>query len=191
MMFVFQLQEINTNDDIKVEFNDDKNQLIWFLQPQEAQFYLAAETLKRKPHTFVRTKLPFKPRRTSRVTRPKWPQIYEFHEYLSRLRASEVGVEGKSPWWQFSCYLICETIITRHKRTQAKWLHCVRRLESSSRTQLNVQEDWVEALSREKIRFLVGRNGRQSIKPGTWNIPEHSGTANNYDNYGGLFKVIP
>ena len=22
-----------------------------------------------------------------------------------------------------------------------------------------------------------------SIKPGTWNIPEHSGTSNNYDNY--------
>ena len=25
-------------------------------------------------------------------------------------------------------------------------------------------------------------NGR-SIKPGTWNIPEHPGTSNNYDNY--------
>ena len=24
---------------------------------------------------------------------------------------------------------------------------------------------------------------RASIKPGTWNIPEHPGTSNNYDNY--------
>jgi len=87
-------KEINTNDDKRVEFNDDKNQLIWFLQPQEAQFYLAAETLKHKPQTFVRTKLPFKPRRTSTVARRKWPEIYEIQEYLSRLRASEVGVEG-------------------------------------------------------------------------------------------------
>jgi len=87
-------KEINTNDDKKVEFNDDKNQLIWFLQPQEAQFYLAAGTLKHKPQTFVRTKLPFKPRRTSRVTRANWPQIYEIQEYLSRLRAFGVGMEG-------------------------------------------------------------------------------------------------
>ena len=94
MMFVFHLKEININDHKKVEFNDDKNQLIWFLQPQEAQRYLAAETLKHKPQTFARTKLPFKPRRTSR---PTWPQIYVIQEYLRRLRPSEVGVEGESP----------------------------------------------------------------------------------------------
>lgn len=93
-MIFFQLKEINTSDDKKVEFNDDKNQLIWFLQPQEAQFYLAAETLKHKPQMFVRTKLPFKPRKTSRMAR-KWPDIHEIQEYLSRLRASEVGVEGE------------------------------------------------------------------------------------------------
>ena len=97
MIFIFQLQEINTNDDKKVEFEDDKNQLIWFLQPQEAQFYLAAETLRHKPQKIVRTKLPFKPRRTSRMTRPNWPQIYEIQEYLSRLRAPGVrGMEGRS-----------------------------------------------------------------------------------------------
>ncbi|XP_078346786.1 putative cysteine desulfurase isoform X2 [Oculina patagonica] len=86
-------KEINTSDDKKVEFKDDKNQLIWFLQPQEAQFYLAAETLKHKPQIFVRTKLPFRPRKTSRMVR-KWPEIREIQEYLSKLKASEVGVEG-------------------------------------------------------------------------------------------------
>ena len=92
---VFLLQEINTQDDERVEFKDDKNQLIWFLQPQEAQFYLAAETLKHKPSIFVRTKLPFKPRISSKATR-KWPEIQEIQEYLRKMRASEVGVEGEA-----------------------------------------------------------------------------------------------
>ena len=32
------------------------------------------------------------------------------------------------------------------------------------------------------IRKMVDPQGA-SIKPGTWNIPEHPGTSNNYDNY--------
>ena len=45
----------------------------------------------------------------------------------------------------------------------------------------------------ERYKIPVGRGGGPSIKPGTWNIPEHSGTfrnipehpgtSNNYDNY--------
>ncbi|XP_066027051.1 probable cysteine desulfurase isoform X1 [Pocillopora verrucosa] len=85
-------KEINTLDDERVEFKDDKNQLIWFLQPQEAQFYLAAETLKHKPNTFVRTRLPFKPRKSSRAAR-RWPEIKEIQEYLKKLKELEVGEE--------------------------------------------------------------------------------------------------
>ena len=60
-------QEINTLDDELVEFSDDKNLLVWFLQPQEAQIYLAADSLKYKP--FRRTSIPFKPNRRSRRVR--------------------------------------------------------------------------------------------------------------------------
>ena len=88
----FQLQEINTLDDKKVEFFDDKNKLIWFLQPQEAQFYLVAETLRHKPKaSLVRTKLPFKPRTMSRMNlNRKWPELHEIQEYLRRLKAAEL-----------------------------------------------------------------------------------------------------
>lgn len=56
------LQEISTAEDEVVEFTDDRNQLVWFLQPNEAQFYLAAETLKFKPKvTFGKAKIPFTP----------------------------------------------------------------------------------------------------------------------------------
>ena len=81
-----------------IEFLDDKNQLIWFLQPQEAQFYLAAETLKHKPKVSLsRTKLPFRPRTMSRMnSKRKWPEIHEIQEYLHRLKALEqAGVEGE------------------------------------------------------------------------------------------------
>ena len=46
-----------------VEFADDKNKLVWFLQPNEAQFYLAVETLKYKPKPFGKSRSPFNPRR--------------------------------------------------------------------------------------------------------------------------------
>ena len=55
-------QEISTAEEEVIEFTDDRNQLVWFLQPNEAQFYLAAETLKYKPKPFGRTKPPFTPR---------------------------------------------------------------------------------------------------------------------------------
>jgi len=85
-------EEINTLDDKKVEFFDDKNKLIWFLQPQEAQFYLVAETLRHKPKaSLVRTKLPFKPRTMSRMNlNRKWPELHEIQEYLRRLKAAEL-----------------------------------------------------------------------------------------------------
>lgn len=51
--------------------------------------------MRHKPKTFLRTKLPFRPRQNSRVAR-KWPEIHEIQEYLSRLRAYEVGVEGEA-----------------------------------------------------------------------------------------------
>ena len=59
--FMF-LQEISTVEEEVIEFTDDRNQLVWFLQPNEAQFYLAAETLKYKPKPFGRTKSPFTPK---------------------------------------------------------------------------------------------------------------------------------
>ena len=49
-------------EDEVVEFTDDKNQLVWFLQPNEAQFFLAAETLKFKPKPFGKAKTPFTPK---------------------------------------------------------------------------------------------------------------------------------
>lgn len=54
---------------------------------------MAAETLKHKPNTFVRTRLPFKPRKSSRATR-RWPEIKEIQEYLKKLKELEVGEEG-------------------------------------------------------------------------------------------------
>ena len=32
-------------------------------------------------------------------------------------------------------------------------------------------------------RFTLMKSFWSLIKPGTWNIPEHPGTSNNYDNY--------
>lgn len=55
-------QEISTAEEEVIEFTDDRNQLVWFLQPNEAQFYLAAETLKFKPKPFGRAKPLFTPR---------------------------------------------------------------------------------------------------------------------------------
>jgi len=55
-------QEISTTEEEVIEFADDRNQLVWFLQPNEAQFYLAAETLKYKPRPFGRAKSPFTPK---------------------------------------------------------------------------------------------------------------------------------
>ena len=55
-------QEISTIEEEVIEFTDDRNQLVWFLQPNEAQFYLAAETLKYKPKPFGRAKSPFAPK---------------------------------------------------------------------------------------------------------------------------------
>lgn len=55
-------KEISTIEEEVIEFTDDRNQLVWFLQPNEAQFYLAAETLKYKPKPFGRTKSPFAPK---------------------------------------------------------------------------------------------------------------------------------
>ncbi|XP_078347514.1 putative cysteine desulfurase isoform X1 [Oculina patagonica] len=55
-------KEISTAEEEVIEFTDDRNQLVWFLQPNEAQFYLAAETLKYKPKPFGRAKPPFNPR---------------------------------------------------------------------------------------------------------------------------------
>ncbi|CAH3136888.1 unnamed protein product [Porites lobata] len=76
-------KEINTLDDMKVEFSDDKNQLIWFLQPQEAQFYLAAESLRHKPSApLTRSKLPFRPpsSRKSHLQR-RWTELQEIQGY--------------------------------------------------------------------------------------------------------------
>jgi len=55
-------KEISTIKEEVIEFTDDRNQLVWFLQPNEAQFYLAAETLKYKPKPFGRNKSPFTPK---------------------------------------------------------------------------------------------------------------------------------
>jgi len=55
-------KEISTVEEEVIEFTDDRNQLVWFLQPNEAQFYLAAETLKYKPKPFGRAKSPFTPK---------------------------------------------------------------------------------------------------------------------------------
>ena len=78
---------------MKVEFSDDKNKLVWFLQPQEAQFYLAAESLKYKPKvSLTRTKLPFRPRTSSRTNLKRtWPEPNEIQEYLSRLKSTDLA----------------------------------------------------------------------------------------------------
>ena len=61
-IYFMSTQEISTAEEEVIEFTDDRNQLVWFLQPNEAQFYLAAETLKHKPKPFVRAKSPFTPK---------------------------------------------------------------------------------------------------------------------------------
>lgn len=85
-------KEINTWHDETVEFLDDKNQLIWFLQPNEAQFYLAAETLVHKPKApLVRTKLPFRPQTPSRMNRGrKWPDLHQIQAYLRRTKEAKI-----------------------------------------------------------------------------------------------------
>lgn len=85
-------KEINTWHDETVEFLDDKNQLIWFLQPNEAQFYLAAETLVHKPKApLVRTKLPFRPQTPSRMNRRrKWPDLNQIQAYLRRKKEAKI-----------------------------------------------------------------------------------------------------
>lgn len=78
--------------DQKVEFLDDKNQLIWFLQPNEAQFFLAAEILVHKPRApLIRTKLPFKPVTPSRMNRKRWPDIHQIQAYLRRTKEEEIN----------------------------------------------------------------------------------------------------
>lgn len=91
------MQEINTLQDQKVEFVDDKNQLIWFLQPNEAQFFLAAEILLHKPRApLIRTKLPFKPVTPSRMNRKRWPDIHQIQAYLRRMKEEEINnTEGE------------------------------------------------------------------------------------------------
>lgn len=60
--YFFPLQEISTAKDEVIEFPDDRNQLVWFLQPHEAQFSLAVETLKFKPKPFGKARTPFTPK---------------------------------------------------------------------------------------------------------------------------------
>ncbi|XP_074637843.1 putative cysteine desulfurase [Acropora palmata] len=85
-------KEINTLQDQKVEFLDDKNQLIWFLQPNEAQFFLAAEILVHKPRApLIRTKLPFKPETPSRMNRKRWPDIHQIQAYLRRMKEEKIN----------------------------------------------------------------------------------------------------
>lgn len=99
-MFIH-LQEINTLDDMKVEFSDDKNQLIWFLQPQEAQFYLAAESLRHKPSApLTRSKLPFRPpsSRKSHLQR-RWTELQEIQGYKTGGTLFRVVIETRGRGW--------------------------------------------------------------------------------------------
>ena len=99
--FVFNFQEISTLDDEVVNFSDDRNTLVWFLQPQEAQFYVAAESLKYKPNASLRrTPLPFRPR-ISYKGKGKWPDLKTLARYRESCKESLNIPEGIS-----GCYLI-------------------------------------------------------------------------------------
>jgi len=65
LRFVF--QEISTLDDEIIRFSDDNDKLVWFLQPQEAQLFLATDSMKFK--ILKRTPLPFKPRMSRKFSR--------------------------------------------------------------------------------------------------------------------------
>lgn len=107
-MFIH-LQEINTLDDMKVEFSDDKNQLIWFLQPQEAQFYLAAESLRHKPSApLTRSKLPFRPpsSRKSHLQR-RWTDLQEIQGYKTGGTLFRVVIETRGRGWAQGQWFPC------------------------------------------------------------------------------------
>ena len=66
---------------------------MWFLQPNEAQFFLAAETLKFKPKPFAKTKNPFTPKqgRSPQITPASSnPSLYMFK------MASDDGSNGSA-----------------------------------------------------------------------------------------------
>lgn len=66
---------------------------MWFLQPNEAQFFLAAETLKFKPKPFAKTKSPFTPKhgRSPQITPASSnPSLHMFK------MASEDGINGSA-----------------------------------------------------------------------------------------------
>ena len=107
-MFIH-LQEINTLDDMKVEFSDDKNQLIWFLQPQEAQFYLAAESLRHKPSApLTRSKLPFRPpsSRKSHLQR-RWTELQEIQGYKTGGTLFKVVIKTSGRGWAQGQWFPC------------------------------------------------------------------------------------
>lgn len=86
-------KEISTLEDEIIEFTDDRSQLVWFLQPNEAQFFLAAETLKFKPKPFAKTKNPFTPKhgRSPQITPASSnPSLHMFK------MASEDGSNGSA-----------------------------------------------------------------------------------------------
>ena len=129
-------QEINTLDDMKVEFSDDKNQLIWFLQPQEAQFYLAAESLRHKPSApLTRSKLPFRPpsSRKSHLQR-RWTELQEIQGYKTGGTLFRVVIKTRGRGWAqgqwslvlhplppFACIGILRHLLCKHF-TQRRFL---------------------------------------------------------------------
>jgi len=96
-------KEISTVEDEVVEFTDDRNQLVWFLQPSEAQFYLAAETLKFKPKPpFAKAKPPFTPRHghspqsTPTSSNPSL-NVYKVRTDSDASRSAESSDESEDP----------------------------------------------------------------------------------------------
>lgn len=63
LWYFFSVQGISTLDDEVIRFSDENDKLVWFLQPQEAQLFLASDS---EHKMFNRTSLPFVPRKLSR-----------------------------------------------------------------------------------------------------------------------------
>lgn len=140
-------QEISTIEEEVIEFTDDRNQLVWFLQPNEAQFYLAAETLKYKPKPFGRNKSPFTPK----------------HGHSPRV-SPQISPAGSDPDLHMNGH------VDGHVESPSDDSEDV----TQKHTLLQAREDWDPKDSHKKV--AVGKKKRdviEKIKRALCHVPRH------------------